>query len=439
MSGVQISVLAYLKTSLCAGFSSFQPPLEFCPSGVSLPIIPVYWGRFGLNLGVKSWSDISNFALMAKAPAGTPQVKNSNGRLQIVITNSGKRQYLSLGVSDSKQNRAYGNMVAARIQNDILAGHFDPTLEKYKRASSLSEQKVSTGEDITIRELWDKYTNFKRPQLSPSTIAKDFDRVAKHIDGFPVSNLADAVAARDYLIAKTTPNTTKRVLTQLGAACDWAVKSNIIAANPFVGMAADIKLPKGSGVEADIDPFSPEERDRVIEYFRSNNNRYASLVEFLFRTGCRPGEAIGLVWRNIAPKYQTITFEQAIVISENGLVVKQGLKTQDKRVFPCGAGMKSFLQSIEPENKDREQFIFKPLNGKFVDFHNFTNRDWHPALKALGIKERKPYQTRHTYITFCLESGMDAKDVAKLYCKRLVDGLFIIGLQSLHTQAFSDY
>jgi integrase len=414
VSGVQISVLAYLKTSLCAGFSSFQPPLEFCPSGVSLPIIPVYWGRFGLNLGVKSWSDFSNFALMAKASAGTPQVKNSNGRLQIVITHSGKRKYLSLGVSDSKQNRVYGNMVAARIQNDILAGHFDPTLEKYKRESSLSELDNSTAKDITIRELWTKYTNFKRPQLSPSTIAKDFDRVAKHIDSFPVSHLTDAVAVRDYLNAKTTPNTTKRVLTQLCAACDWAAKSNIITANPFIGMAADIKLPKGNGVEADIDPFSPEERDRIIEYLRSNNNHYASLVEFLFRTGCRPSEAIGLRWKDISPNYKTITFEQAIVVSENGLVVKQGLKTQDKRVFPCGGGLKSFLQSIEPEHKDREQFIFKPKRAKFVDFHNFTNRAWHPALKALGIKERKPYQTRHTFITFCLDSGMDAKDVAKL-------------------------
>jgi integrase len=155
------------------------------------------------------------------------------------------------------------------------------------------------------------------------------------------------------------------------------VKSNIIAANPFIGMAADIKLPKGNGVEADIDPFSTEECDRIIEYLRSTNNEYASLVEFLVRTGCREGEAIGLQWRHIAPKYQTITCSKVIVISENGLVVKQGLKTQEKRVFPCGTGLKTFLQSIELEHKDREQFIFKPKKAKFVDFNNFTNRVWH--------------------------------------------------------------
>jgi hypothetical protein len=136
------------------------------------------------------------------------------------------------------------------------------------------------------------YTNYKRPQLAPSTIAKDFDRVSIYIDRFPDLTLDGAVAVRDYLNLKTTPNTTKRVLTQLGACCKWAMKSKLIAVNPFLGMAADIKLPKGRGEDVDINPFSPEERDLIIEHFKTTNSEYASLVEFMFRTGCRPSEAI---------------------------------------------------------------------------------------------------------------------------------------------------
>ena len=412
MPGVQVPVLAYPQTPPRAGFSSFQPSLEFYPTGVTPSIIPVYWGRFGVNIGVKL-SEISKFALMSKASAGTPQVKLSNGRLQIVITHSGKRKYLSLGVSESKQNRNYAEMIAKQMQNDILAGHFDPTLEKYKRASATQEPDLSTGENISIRELWDKYTNYKRPQLAPSTIAKDFDRVAKHIDRFPISSLADAVAIRDYLNLQTTPNAAKRILTQLGACCRWAVSSKLILSNPFLGMAADLKLPKGKK-DWDIDPFSPEERDLIVEYLRANNSEYTSLVEFIFRTGCRPSEAIGLQWLHISPSYKTITFEQAGTVSENGLIIKQGLKTQDKRLFPCGKKLQSFLKLIEPEHKNREQLIFQSPQGKIIDFHNFSNRIWHPAIKAVGIKDRNPYQMRHTFITFCLDSGMDAKDVAKL-------------------------
>ena len=179
-------------------------------------------------------------------------------------------------------------------------------------------------------------------------------------------------------------------------------------------MAADLKVPKGKKDRVDIDPFSPEERNLIIEYFRVHHSEYAALVELMFRTGCRPSEAIGLQWRHISPRYKTITFEQAGTVSEDGLIIKQGLKTQDNRVFPCGKKLQLFLQSIEPEHKNREQFIFRSPKGKIVDFHNFSNRTWHPTLKALGIKDRKPYQMRHSYITFCLDAGMDAKDVARL-------------------------
>jgi hypothetical protein len=55
------------------------------------------------------------------------------------------------------------------------------------------------------------------------------------------------------------------------------VKSKLIAVNPFLGMAADIKLPKGRGEDVDINPFSPEERDLIIEHFKTANSEYASL------------------------------------------------------------------------------------------------------------------------------------------------------------------
>jgi integrase len=348
-----------------------------------------------------------------KTPAGQPVIKINHGRIQIVLTYRGVRKYLSLGLPDSKPNRVFAEMVKSRIVSDLLNDNFDPTLEKYKR-DALKPDEQKPDDDISIAQLWEKYTNYKRPQLAPSTIAKDFDRVAVYIARFPVSTLDGAIAVRDYLNSITTPNTTKRVLTQLNACCAWAVDSRLVVVNPFVGMAAGIKAPKVKTDGEDIDPFSPDERERIIQALKAINSEYATLVEFMFRTGCRPSEAIALQFKHISVGCKTITFEQAVTTSENGLVVKQGLKTQQKRVFPCGKDLTAFLKSISPEQIDREQFIFRSPKKKFIDFHNFSNRVWHPTLASLNIKKRNPYQMRHTFITYCINSGMNAKDVARL-------------------------
>jgi integrase len=393
------------------GFLCLYPQLQFCPVGVKIENIQVNCGRFGVKAGVNLRSILSTYAPMTKASAGTVQVRNSNGRLQLVFPYKGSRKYLSLRLPDSKQNRDYAEMQARRIQLDLLANNFDESLEKYSGKSSIDTP--ATIDDASIKTLWSKYTDYKRSQLSQTTIAKDFERITQHIDRFPSENLADAVAIRDHLIKSSSPNTAKRVLTQLGAASNWAVKSGLIAINPFLGMAADIRAPKKNGSD-EIHPFSPTERDLIIQRFRDDGSHYAALVEFLFRTGCRPSEAIALQWRHITLGYRSIIFDQAVTIGENGLQVKQGLKTQERREFPCGDGLKSFIALIEPNLKDPKQFIFRSPKGKLIDFQNFASREWKPTIKKLGIADRNPYQMRHSYITYCLDSGLDAKDVAKL-------------------------
>jgi integrase len=96
-----------------------------------------------------------------KANAGTIQVKNSNARLQLVFTYQGKRKYISANRSDDHRNRDLCQTVVAIIRNDQNSGHFDPTLKKYKEMFSgeaSPSKKLPPCQEITIRELWDKYT-----------------------------------------------------------------------------------------------------------------------------------------------------------------------------------------------------------------------------------------------------------------------------------------
>jgi integrase len=378
-----------------------------------------------------------------KASKGAVQIKSSNGRLQLVFSHpivnetgeiKSKRFYVSTGQEDTPLGQKRAAALAATIQRDIDYGEFDASLRKYKPAASLSTVNpiAPTSEsppqpDLT--ELWEKYVEFKQPQVSQSTYAVDYRRYRNHIKQLPTRDLKDAIAIRDYLLAHVTPDTAKRTLTNINACCDWAVKSKLIDQNPFRDIAGDVHVSKSDTEEAEINPFLPEERDAIIRAFQESKlySYYAPLVQFLFFTGCRPSEAIALQWKHITDRF--IIFEQAITISTKGLALKSGLKTQPQRRFPINKQLKDILNQIRPENCRPEQFIFKSKKGGMIDFGDFLNHAWKGYKNRHGrqidglvtklVKQgvvseyRRPYQCRHTFITLCLEADIDAKDVAK--------------------------
>jgi integrase len=354
-----------------------------------------------------------------KANKGSVQVKSSNSRLQLVFSFGGKRHYISTGYPDTPQYRKLAQMKATEIEKDILYERFDETLAKYKPKSALSTvtpiTPISTPA-ITLAEIWTKYVEWKRPQCAPSTMKNQYRAYSAYLKRLPTHDLDRASEMRDQALQTIPVNSAKRFIVALNSCCDWAVRSGLITENPFQGMSAEIKLPKSEKMEDDINPFSATERDQIIAAFTANRyyRYYVSLVEFLFVTGARPSEALALQWKHVSSDFRTISFEQAVTVSEGGLAIKQGLKTQEKRKFPCNAIVQRLLERIKSEGAEPTDLLFPSPEGKYIDFHNFRNRAWKTVLEGLDIPYRKPYQTRHTFITLALENGLDAKDVARL-------------------------
>ncbi len=182
-------------------------------------------------------------------------------------------------------------------------------------------------------------------------------------------------------------------------------------------MAKDIKVPKGIDDEGDIDPFTLEERDQIIQAFQSDRyyGRYAPFIQFLFLTGCRPSEAVGLQWKHISEDGRLITFEQAVVQGERRLVVKPYLKTQKRRLFPANEKLAALLQSLKTEKTKPEDKVFPSPQGTWIDIHNLACRGWKTILEQLeGIEYRNLYQTRHTFATLAIQHGLGVKDLAKV-------------------------
>lgn len=362
-----------------------------------------------------------------KRSKGTVAIEVFRGRLRLRFRFNGQRYSMALGIPDTQTNWRVAEARARQIEDDMRlqlahgGNYFDPTLEKYKPESVLSvtEPDIQPEAMLSLSELWQRYSKARQSGKSPATI-RMYGWVANHLERCPYKLPTEAQSIFDWLNANVPANSTKRVLMHLSACCKWAKKSELLSlANPFEEMAAEVKVKKAGTEEDEVNPFTREERDRIIAAFKANHyySRYAPLVEFLFFTGCRPSEAIALQWKHINNK--TITFAQAVIYDGKRLVLKEGLKTQKLRKFPINAQLKILLELIKPESAESgvdisEVLVFPSPDGKFVDWHNFTNRAWKAILKALPeIEYRNPYQTRHTFCSLCREADIASIQIAK--------------------------
>lgn len=333
-----------------------------------------------------------------RSPRGSVTVGSRRGMLQIKLPRflfKGEQKIIYLGLPDTAINRQAANMKAQAIASDIAFEKFDYSLEKY--------QPNYSPKYPSLTELWAKYTEYKSKTLAKTTIDKDFHRVKNHITKFPTDNLLQARKMRDTLLANASAHTASKVITQLSACCDWAINEGLINQNPFENLSVDRKP-----YSANIQPFTKEERDLIIEAFKQGKySHYSNFVSFLFFTGCRTSEAVAINWGKISPDLSRIIFSEALV---NGN--RKGTKTGKTRIFPVNDQLKLLLAEIKPKNYNPDQLLFTSPEGMAIDAHNFLMRAWKKVLEELPIAYRKQYNTRHTFITHCLESGIPVAQIA---------------------------
>ncbi|MFB2919323.1 MULTISPECIES: tyrosine-type recombinase/integrase [Aerosakkonema] len=364
-----------------------------------------------------------------KISKGSVGIESFQGRLRLRLPRQvygGKQKYLTLGLDDTKENRKIAEAKAKQIESDIVYERFDATLAKYRPQNHLSlvEPAKDSLKQLKLNELWDMYVEYKSKSVAVSTLKNTYKTVSSHIQKLPTQSINDALTIRNYLVNNLKPETAKKYLTNISACCDWAVEYSYIPNNPFLGMAQKIKA-KPKDID-EIKPFTKEERDAIIQAFENHHyyKHYASYVKFLFFTGCRTGEAIGLKWKHISKDCTKIFFQESFVRG-----VRKETKTGKTRLFPCNASLQNLLKSIKPENCDPESLVFSSPEGKEIDDHNFLNRAWKGYKNRHGsqvdgivtqlVKQgvvseyRCQYNTRHTFITMAIEAGVTPVQVAK--------------------------
>ena len=180
--------------------------------------------------------------------------------------------------------------------------------------------------------------------------------------------------------------------------------------------------------ERDRRAFTKEERDIIIEAFyesdKASCRQAAPLIEFLFLTGCRSGEAFALEWKDVflGRDKDCIRFSK----SYNGrLKNTQVTKTGETRIFKIYPKLENLLLKVKPIDAKPTDLIFTQRNGKAwyigqlaklwntYELNHPQKTYVYPGVVTQLVEEGKisgylsPYHTRHTFITLQAHAGTD--------------------------------
>jgi integrase len=328
-----------------------------------------------------------------------------------------KGYHLCLANHNSPVGKAAAQMKLAAIEKDILSGHFDPTLLKYKPRKS---GKNPT--EITAVELFEKYASYrlKEGSLSHSSIGR-LKAIASKLKQLLGDKLAEKVneSTAKAAIAKWSESASSRsirtYLDYLKACWEWAKgKYHTADTNPWVECLDRARSRGDSGQsKQQVKPFAIAELQAIIAAFKVHHyySHYTDFVIFLASTACRPGEAAGLRWRHLESDFATAWIGESI---SRGNQNKKGTKTGKSRTIQLSPSVRSMLvDKFDRSTPQPDDLVFPSPKGLSIDDHRFRARAWKTVLEDCQIEYQPPYNLRHSAITHALEQGAHPIALAK--------------------------
>lgn len=350
----------------------------------------------------------------SRTPKGECSIVIRSGRLRLRIPASvypnGKQQEIALNMADTLAGRTVSAQILANVQLDIYNGELDPTLDKYKRKEITKQH--------TVYDFWCQYVAYKQPTIKVTTSHYYREIIGHKLRNCPKS-IVNALAVREWLLKNTSQFYTARIIKHLSSAVDWGIRHREIelVTNPYIFMGQEI-APKSQQPGADA--FTIAEKEAVLNAFLTSHHYdyYYPFVYFLFLTGCRPSEAIGLRWGDLCDDgdgYLSINFSGAIVQIKSKSVRMEKSKTNRIRQFPVNSELQDLIEAVWNDGYQADRLIFpsRRLSDKPINYINFCHRAWNKIVDPILGRHATPYSCRDTFITEQIASNVPLSVIAK--------------------------
>ena len=272
--------------------------------------------------------------------------------------------------------------------------------------AQLSQQlQPKSDQNPPLLEVWDLWV--QTLDLPTETAADHYRVTRRQIEKANNPPAGDTHWFLGNPLAPQTYNARLRYLKNMAA---WAVDEGLLSVNPW------LKIKPRKGTKEIIKPFSQNEAARIIASFEDNYPAWVPFTKFLFLSGCRMSEAIGLQWKHINFERGEICICESLSRKPgtNYERVRKSTKTGSVRFLKINAELTKVFEQVSPASKNPENLVFKnPTGTNSIDCRNFRHR-WKTVLAAANIPYRRPHIIRHSFASHAIEQGCPLTGVAYL-------------------------
>jgi len=326
-----------------------------------------------------------------------PSLRNNNGAVQLWVRIDGKDHFINrLGRWDDPAAVAKAQVLSAQIWSDYQSGVFDKSLRVY--------QPLINGSDVALLELLRVNAEMRRQKraIHAYRVLKRYDRPLK------------------------TPTDTQEFIR-------WAQEEQQLSNRTIVGLICEFKrscpeskhlfqhnLRYKKGI-AQSDVLSIGEIRKVLTDLRHSDKWYYPLFTVWLGTGLRNAEIRGLTWDCVHWDEGELLICKALRSDGfNSMTVNWApTKTGRQRVVPMSSEVKETLlrhqKSMDEKGLyEKQGLVFLSERTHRPIYDEIIGKHWSRSLERCGVKHRRLYSQRHSFLSHALAMGNSPADLAQL-------------------------
>ncbi|MBI5783603.1 MAG: site-specific integrase [Gammaproteobacteria bacterium] len=318
---------------------------------------------------------------------------------------------------DTPANRRSMQRILERIEAEIMLGTFEyktyfPSSPLVQRFEDLNKGLPATPGIPLFGEFAWRWFEENTPRWKRSMCNTVKGNLTRHLIPRFGTSRVDTIKKGDILLFRAelaklpgqegkslSADRINHVMTTLRMALNEAADRYGFP-SPCTGIKP-LKIPR-----SEVDPFTIEEVRYFLENVRKDFRNYYTVRFF---SGMRTGEIDGLQWKYVDLALKLITVRETVVEGEIDTP-----KTQSSyRSIQMSSLVHEALKAQYQVTGELGGFVFCSRTGQTLSHRNVTQRIWYPTLARLGLKKRRPYQTRHTAATLWLAAGENPEWIAR--------------------------